>query len=135
MMKLKKELWIVAFAVLLMGGCAGKSVSVGESVAQEENGVVIYVGEHIHPKALKNAIVKGAEADGWMTTPLGARAVIAEKFFDEQSNVAVEVTITQNGYTIEPESAQNVSDSKVESLMEDLADAIEKARTQTPEND
>ncbi|NPA30114.1 MAG: hypothetical protein GXO33_08025 [Epsilonproteobacteria bacterium] len=136
MMKLKKHLWIAAAAAMLvMGGCAAKSVSTGGSVTQEEGAIVKHVGEYVKPKALKRAIVKGAESDGWMTTPLGERAVIAEKYFDENKNIAVEVIITDDGYRIEYSSAQNISQSKAENLMEDLADAIEKARAEAPENE
>ncbi len=121
---MKKEILALGTALLLLGGCAQKEMqpntTTGEAMIMIEQSL-----EHpIAKSRFKAAVEAAAKKEGWMTTELGDRKVIAEKFFSETKNIAAEIVFTGNGYTVEYSSGQNIGKSEAESLLEDLNEAI-----------
>ncbi len=123
---MKKTVLAVATGALLTTGCAQKSI---ESPAVSSSGTDTIIEKRfdhrIDIEKLKNAITKAAKSAGWMTTPLGERTIIAEKYFSETKNIAAEIDLSSSGYTIEYSSGQNI-EKEAASLLEDLEKAIEK---------
>ncbi|BDY12898.1 hypothetical protein [Hydrogenimonas cancrithermarum] len=122
----KKTVLVLAVGSLLFTGCAQKNL---EGTAISGSGTEMMIEKRLEHRVdaekLKNAIVKAAKSIGWMTTPLGERKIIAEKYFSETKNIAAEISLGAEGYTIEYSSGQNV-ESEAADLLEDLENAIEK---------
>ncbi|WP_457593158.1 hypothetical protein [Hydrogenimonas sp.] len=121
---MKKEILALGAGLLLLGGCAQKEMQMNTP----EGAIILeqQVGHAVPKSELKAAIEAAAKEKGWMTTPLGDRKVIADKYFSETKNIAAEISITGNGYTVEYSSGQNISDSEAKSQLEALKEAIEK---------
>ena len=122
----KKTVLALTVGGLLFTGCAQKSLD-GTVISKDGMGVTIEkrFDHRIDTAKLKGTIVKAAKSIGWMTTPLGERKIIAEKYFSENKNIAAEITLAAEGYTIEFSSGQNVEDEAAD-LLETLENAIEE---------
>lgn len=124
---MKREILALAAGLLLLGGCAQKGMEAGNAGGTEEIIMIEKkIERHIPVSTLKKAIESAAKEDGWLTTPLGDRRVIAEKFFNETKNIAAEIYITGSGYNVEYSSGQNISESEARDLLEDLKEAIDE---------
>ncbi len=121
---MRKEILALGVGILLLGGCAQKEMQIGGT----EGAIILEqsVGHNISKGRIKAAIESAAKKEGWMTTPLGERRVIADKYFSETKNIAAEITIKNGGYMVEYSSGQNISESEAKDLLEDLKKAIDK---------
>jgi len=117
---MKKEILALASALLLLGGCAQKGLHSGTENGAEE------------AITIKAAIEAAAKEEGWNIVPLGDRKFIVDRYFSETKNVAAEISLKREGYTIEYSSGQNISESEAEDLLEDLKEAIDKKLKAAP---
>ncbi len=121
---MKKEILALGAGLLLLGGCAQKEIQ--SNTANDTLTLEQSIGHNVSKSRLKAAIEAGAKEEGWMTTALGDRKVIAEKYFNETKNIAAEISIRGDGYSIEYSSGQNISESEAKDLLEELEEAIEE---------
>jgi len=130
---MKKEILALASALLLLGGCAQKGLHSGtENGAEEAITIEQSLSHGISKSAVKAAIEAAAKEEGWNIVPLGDRKFIVDRYFSETKNVAAEISLKREGYTIEYSSGQNISESEAEDLLEDLKEAIDKKLKAAP---
>ena len=130
---MKREILALTAGLLLLGGCAQKGMEASAESGTE--GMILIekkIDRHIPVSTLKKAIESAAKEDGWLTTPLGDRKVIAEKFFSETKNIAAEISITGSGYDVEYSSGQNIGELEAKNLLEDLKEAIDEKIEKLP---
>ncbi len=124
---MRKEILALAAGAILFTGCAQKEIQ-SSAIAQPEGKILLEMrtDRQLDRTLLKNIIIEAAKEEGWLTTTLGEREVIVEKYFSETKNIAAEVLLRENGYDIEYSSGQNISEHKIRSLLEDLKEAIDE---------
>jgi hypothetical protein len=113
--------------VAAIAGCSGtqsaQPSAEGVAAAQEEK--VIAVSEHMKPKAIKKAIERAGEGQGWIVTTINERSSVASKYVDGKS-ASVVVHYGRSGITFE-KNRTTMSDSEFADEVENLEDAIEAA--------
>ncbi len=124
---MKREILAAAFALLLLGGCAQKGLQSGtQSGAEGMIEIERSLGHGLSIGTIRSAVEAAAKEEGWNSVPLGDRKVVVDRYFSETKNIAAEISIKRDGYTIEYSSGQNISKSEAEDLLEDLKEAIDK---------
>ncbi|WP_456402274.1 hypothetical protein [Hydrogenimonas sp.] len=129
---MKRELLALGAGLLLLGGCAQKDIQTNASASGEQILMEQSLGHAVSKSRLKAAVEAAAKKEGWMTTTLGDREIIAEKFFSDTKNIAAEVVFKSNGYVVEYSSGQNISESEAEDLLEELNEAIAEELEKAP---
>ncbi len=124
---MKRGILTAVSALLLMSGCAQKGLQTGNEYGAEGTIEIERSLDHgLSISTIRAAVEAAAKEEGWNSVPLGDRKVIVDRYFSETKNIAAEVSMKRDGYTIEYSSGQNISSSEAEDLLEDLKDAIDK---------
>ena len=130
---MKKEILALSAGLLLLSGCAQKGIQTGTESGSE--GVIEIeqsLGHNISRSTVKAAVEAAAKEEGWNSVPLGDRKVIVDKYFSETKNIAAEISIRNDGYTVEYSSGQNISKSEAENLLEELKEKIDEQLEKAP---